>query len=322
MELQGKRLLITGIGGCVGLRTAERAIEQGMVVKGIQRTPEKARAAEALGAEVLVGSITDPVMAARACEDIDIVLHTAGIFRETGDLQPFIDVHVGGSLTMAQAAIQAGVKSFVHLSSALIYGYDYPNQVTEQGPFYSGNDPYCKSKLAAEQALMALDKPADFGLIILRPGDVYGPRTHWITRSVAMMKRQQFVLIDGGKGLMHHLYLDNLIDAIFLTLEKEAYGEIFNVTDGCATTWKEFGGRLAQIVQYPPPISLAKFAVKTFVKLNLSDEFSMASINTLLRPYPFSIEKIKALGYSPRIGLNEGMAITADWLRQTELVKQ
>lgn len=322
MELQGKRLLITGIGGCVGLRAAERAIAQGMAVKGIQRTPEKARAAEALGAEVLVGSITDPAIAAQACEDVDIVLHTAGIFRETGDLQPFMDVHVGGTLTMAQAAIQAGVKSFVHLSSALIYGYDYPNQVTEQGPFYSGSDPYCKSKLAAEQALMALDKPADFGLIILRPGDVYGPRTHWITRSVSMMKRQQFVLIDGGKGLMHHLYLDNLIDAIFLTLEKEAYGEIFNVTDGCTTTWKEFGGRLAQIVQYPPPISLAKFAVKTFVKLNLSDEFSMASINTLLRPYPFSIEKIKALGYSPRIGLDEGMAITADWLRQTELVKQ
>ncbi len=321
MDLRGKRLLITGIGGFVGLRAAERAMAQGMLVKGIQRTEEKAKAAAALGAEVLVGSVTDPAMAAKACEDVDIVLHTAGIFRDAGNLQTFIDVHVGGTVTMTEAAIRAGVKCFVHLSSAMVYGYDYPNQVTETGPFYGGNDPYCKSKLAAEQALLAIDRPTDFGLIILRPGDLYGPDAPWITRSLAMMQRQQFVLIDGGKGIMNHLYIDNFLDALFLTLEKEAYGEVFNITDGRATTWKEFGGRLAQIAHYPPPIPLAKFAARTFVKMNIGGEASLASINAVSRPYPFSIEKIKALGYSPRISLDEGMAITADWMQQNGLVQ-
>ncbi|QYO67364.1 NAD-dependent epimerase/dehydratase family protein [Leptolyngbya sp. 7M] len=321
MELQGKTILITGIGGFIGLRAAEMAVQRGMKVRGIQRTAEKAQAARALGAEVVIGSITDPAVTERACQGVDIVLHTAAIVREEGDVNKFMDTNVGGTLNLAKTAKAAGVRCFVHLSSVMVYGYSYPNHVNESGPLYTGDNPYCKTKVEAEKQLLPLND-SDFGIITIRPGDVYGPRSLvWVVRPLQLMKKRLFVLMDGGRNIINHIYVDNLIDGIFLAIEKEAYGEAFNLTDGAATTWREYATWLSKISGMPKPISLPGFVVRTLVKLRISDDsISMSSIDVLSRRYAYSIEKAwSVLGYQPSISLEEGMARTAEWLRKEDI---
>ncbi len=134
MNLKDKTILITGIGGSIGLRAAQMALSQGMQVRGLQRSENGAKKAKKLGAEVIIGNITDEMAAIQACEGVDIVLHTAAIVKEGGSLKHFREVNVGGTINMSKAAKNAGVKTFVHLSSVMVYGFNFPNRVTEVRP--------------------------------------------------------------------------------------------------------------------------------------------------------------------------------------------
>lgn len=319
MNLKNKTFLITGIGNSIGLRATEMAIERGMKVRGLEQSAEKAKKAQELGAEVFVGSTTEEGVLQRICEGADIVFHTESVIQESGSMEFFRKVHVGGAVNTAREAKQAGAKTFVHLSSAMVYGFRFPNHVTEEGPLRGENNPFCQTKIESETAVLKFNHPTHFGVIIIRAGDIYGPRGEvWTVRALQLMKKKKFVLIDGGRGISNHVYLDNLIDGVFLAVEKEAYGEAFNMTDGCQTTWKEYYRRLAEIGGLSKPvISMPALLVKTALRQQgkKADLFP-ESIDFVTRPHAYSIEKARRiLGYEPRVTLDEGMARTAEWLR-------
>ncbi|NWF61807.1 MAG: NAD(P)-dependent oxidoreductase [Fischerella sp.] len=331
MDFQNKTLLITGIGEFIGLRTAELAIAKGMKVCGLQSSTDKAKKAQNLGAKVMIGSITDPANAELACQGTDIVIHTDEIAKEGGSIEEFREVNVGGSINIAKAAKTAGVKTFVYISSALVYGFNYPNRVTEDGPLSGENNPYCQTKIEAEKALLQLNNPPNFGVIIIRPGDVYGPGSiPWIVRPLSLMRQKLFAYANDGQGVINHVYIDNLIEAIFLALEKETYGEIFNITDGQETSWKEYFIRLAEMAGLPAPFSLPKDELKLFLKLRYQGQKLFRKqadilpevVDFMTRPYAYSIEKArKTLSYEPTINLEQGMQLTQEWLKKTDIKK-
>jgi nucleoside-diphosphate-sugar epimerase len=331
MNLKNKTLLITGIGGFIGLRAAELAIAQGMKVTGLQDTSDKSKKAQNLGAKVIVGSITDPVVAKIACQGVDAVLHTAEVAKEGGSVDLFRKVNVDGTVNIAQAAKNAGVKTFIHLSTVLVYGFNYPNGVTEDGPLGGDDNPYCQTKIEAEKALLKLNNPPNFGVIIIRPGDVYGPGSiPWIVRPLLMMRQRLFAYANDGRGVINHVYVDNLIDAIFLAIEKETYGEIFNVTDGQETSWKEYFTRLAEMAGLPAPFSMPKEELKLFLRLRYQGQklfrkqadILPEAVDFMTRPYAYSIDKAqKLLSYEPTINLEEGMQRTLEWLKKTDIQK-
>ncbi|MEC4881360.1 MAG: NAD(P)-dependent oxidoreductase [Scytonema sp. PMC 1070.18] len=335
MDFKNKTLLISGIGGFIGLRATELAIAQGFKVCGLQDPSDKSKKAQNLGAKVISGSVTDPAIAQKACQGADIVLHTAELAKEGGSLDQFREINVGGTLNIAKAAKNAGVKTFIHISSVLVYGFSYPNRVTEDGPLRGENNPYCETKIEAEKALLELNDPSNFGIIILRPGDVYGPGSiPWIVRPLLMMRQRLFAYANDGRGIINHVYIDNLIDAIFLAIEKETYGEIFNVTDGQETSWKEYFTYLAEVAGLPAPFSLPKDELKLFLKLRYQGQKLFRKqadilpevVDFMSRPHAYSIDKAqRLLTYKPKIDLKEGMKRTQEWLKKTDiqqLVKQ
>jgi nucleoside-diphosphate-sugar epimerase len=330
MNLSEQTLLISGIGGFIGLRAAELAIAQGMNVRGLQHSEAKAKKAQKLGAEVTIGSITDPIAAKKACQGVDIVLHTASIVKESGSLDDFRVVNVGGTVNMARTAKNAGVKTFVHLSSVMVYGFNYPDGVTEEGPLRGENNAYCQTKIEGEKELLKLNS-SEFSIIIIRPGDVYGPGSiPWIVRPLLLMRKRLFMLANDGRGVMNHVYIDNLIDAIFLAVEKEVYGEVINITDGQETSWKEYFMYLAALEGVPAPFSLPADLLKLLIRLRclgqtvLGEEVDTRpdSVNFVLRPHAYSIAKAqRLLGYEPKINLKEGMRLTQEWLQTTDIKK-
>jgi nucleoside-diphosphate-sugar epimerase len=331
MNLNNKTLLISGIGGFIGLRTAELAIAKGIKVSGLQDSSDKNKKAQNLGAKVIYGNVTDPATAQMACQGVDIVLHTAEIAKEGGSLDQFREINVSGTINMAQAAKNAGVKTFIHISSVLVYGFNYPDRVTEDGPLCGEKNAYCQTKIEAEKALLELNDPANFGIIILRPGDVYGPGSiPWIVRPLVMMRQRLFAYANEGRGVINHTYIDNLIDAIFLAIEKETYGEIFNVTDGQETTWKDYFTRLADMAGLPAPFSLPKDELKLFLQLRYQGQKLFRKqadilpevVDFMTRPYAYSITKAqKLLSYQPTVDLEEGMRRTQEWVKKTDIQK-
>ena len=331
MHLNNKTILITGIGNFLGLRTTEKAITQGIKVYGLDSDKEQAKKAQNLGAKVIVGNITDPAIAEKVCQGVDIVLHANELAKEGGEIKQFRDVNVTGTINIAKAAKNAGVKTFVHISSALVYGFNYTDGIADDGVLAGENNPYCETKIEAEKALLEINSPSDFGVIIIRAGDVYGPGSiSWTIRPIMMMHQKLFAYANDGAGVINHCYIDNLIDAIFLAFEKQPHGEIFNITDGQETSWKDYFNSLAEITGLPAPFSLPKDELKLFLKLRNqgqklfrkpTDIFPEA-VDFMSRPYAYSIDKARnLLNYEPTINLEEGLQITKQWLQQTDLKK-
>ncbi|WP_414755454.1 NAD-dependent epimerase/dehydratase family protein [Anabaena sp. CCY 9910] len=330
MDLQNKTLLITGIDEFIGLRAAELAIAQGMKVRGLQTSTNKDKA-QKLGAEVIVGRITDEAIAHKACQGVDIVLHTEQLTEEAGPIKNFREINVAGAVNMAKAAKNAGVKCFVHLSSVMVYGFNYSDRITESGTLSGDNNPYCQTKIEAETELLPLNSPPDFGLIIIRAGDIYGPGSiPWIVRPILMMRQKLFAYANEGQGVINHVYIDNLIDAIFLAVEKDAYGEIFNITDGEETSWKEYFMRLAAMEGASAPMSIPKDEMKLFLKLRNQGQklfrkkadILPESVDFMTRPYAYSITKAQTiLDYKPKVDLEKGLSQTKIWLQNTDIQK-
>jgi nucleoside-diphosphate-sugar epimerase len=319
MDLKSKTLLITGIGNFIGQRTAEIAIERGLKVRGLEQSPEAAHKAETLGAQVVLGHTTNEKDLERACENVDIVFHTEAVLEASGEIEHFRAVNVGGTINTAQGAKKSGVQAFVHLSSVMVYGFNYPDQITEEGSLEGENNPFCQTKIESEAAVLKFNDPPEFGIIIIRAGDIYGPGADaWVTRPLQLMQQKKFVLINGGSGIINHVYIDNLIDSIFLALEKEAYGETFNITDGCQTSWKDYYLQLADLGGLPKPKSMPAFLVKKAAHLQ---SISPAAINFTMRQSTYSIQKAqKILGYKPKINLDQGMKYTAEWLKSSNIL--
>lgn len=302
-----------------------------MTVRGLDANPERSRIAQEEGATVIVGDLLDPAVLTEALKGADIVLHTAAIVREGGKLEDFRRINVEGSVLVARTARSAGARAMAHLSSVMVYGFRFPPDITEEGPYRGEGNPYCITKIESESALLEENTdPAKFGIVIIRPGDVYGPGSEpWIVRPLDLMRKGLFSLVDGGRPVINHVYVDNLAEGIFLALEKEAWGEAFNITDGMATTFKEFYARLAKMAGLRPPRVLPAWLVK--LSLHIVNFFETilrrphialpGGVEFIRRPHAYSIDKANhVLGYRPDISLDQGMAKTEQWLRAQGLI--
>lgn len=310
-------IAITGIGGFIGLRMAERARANGWTVRGLDLSPAGAERARAAGAEVVVGSVNDAAAVAAALQGADWVFHTAAIVEEDGPRDLYERVNIEGTRTVCNVAQQLGVRRLVHLSSVMVYGFDYPQDVAEDGPVDGQGNVYNDTKLASERVALSFNDPQRLGVIVIRPGDVYGRGSlPWVTRPVQMLRRGVFMLPGRGSGVINHVHVDNLIDGVVLAVDHDAIGEAFNITDGVATRCDAFfapHARLAGVRRVP---ALPTWAVMLLMRLSQpwwrlrgqTPPASPTALRFLLRRHRYSIAKAQArLGYQPRIDLEQGM---------------
>jgi nucleoside-diphosphate-sugar epimerase len=323
VKLEDATLAVTGIGGFIGRRVAERARERGMRVRGLDQSKDAAERARRAGFEVLVGDICDADATDALCAGSDIVIHTAAVVREDGPRALYDRVNVGGSERVARSARAAGVRRFVHLSSVMVYGFRYPKLVTEEGPLEGHGNPYCETKIESEKVVRAQHDPGKFEVTVIRPGDVYGAGSGpWVVRPFDLIKAGLFVLPGGGRGIVNHVYVDNLVDALFLAIEKDA-SDVYTISDGVGATCLDYFRPIAEAAGRPrlrtAPAGLlraAATAVQAAASLvGLEAPASPSAIDYLMRPHAYSIAKAQRdLGFVPSVAFGEGMRRVRDWL--------
>lgn len=298
---------ITGGGGFIGTAVARRLAAAGHDVRGLD-LDDRGRAAWAdLGGDLRTGDVTDAAVAEAFCEGLDTVVHTAAIVAESGEWAAFRAVNVEGPRTVATAARAAGARRFVHLSSVMVHGFDFPDDVAEDGPLDGADNPYCQTKVESEEAVLALLDPGTFDVLIVRPGDVYGPGSvPWTIRPVTLMRDGLWATIEGDTSLQNHLYIDNLVDGIEAVLARGVPGVAYTFTDGARTTTREFFGRYLGALGIEVPDLTADDALA----LGVDPE----AVRYLTRRATYGGERARALGWHPRVDLDEGMARTLDWL--------
>ena len=325
---------VTGVSGFIGDAVARRYADAGATVRGLdRRRPDPADPLTPDAdprVEYVVGDVTRPADLRRLVTGADIVVHTAAIVAESGDWRDFDRVNAQAPSWVGLAAREAGAESFVHLSSVMVHGFDFPDGVAEDGPLDHAANPYCATKIRAEHLLRGIDRPGDFNVHIVRPGDVYGPySTPWIVRPVQHMREGTFLYV--SPSAINHVYIDNLVDAIetVVSAGAELSGVPVTATDGMATPSREFYGYYADLVgmRFAPTVPgwLAEPAVGALAAvlprgLRRRLDLDRESIRYLRRRGAYDTSRLRGLGWSPRVSLAEGRERTAAWLRQVGLL--
>jgi len=318
IEVEGRRVAVTGAAGFIGRTVCRRLAEAGATVIGVE--VDEAAAARIEAGEARVGDVAERASIGRALEDAEIVIHTAACVREWGAMEEFIRVNTSGTAKVLEAAEAAGAERVVHLSSVVVYGYDAEREQEESAHRRSVGIPYIDTKSASDRIA------ARRGAVIVRPGDVYGPRSvPWVERPLDLMRSRGFALPDRGQGNMLPLYIDDLAEAIELGLRRGTPGEAYTVWSGERISFADYFERLAREAGVPAPRSAPR------PLLWLLGGAAEVGARALGRPVPFgrhgahmlarrgsaSNEKARReLGWEPRVSLEQGLRLSAEsWPR-------
>ncbi|TWR26675.1 NAD-dependent epimerase/dehydratase family protein [Mucilaginibacter achroorhodeus] len=239
------KILVTGATGKVGSRFVPRLIAKGHDVTILVRDADRAAELITIGAKPIIGDLYDPATLPPAVAGMDAVIHLAALFRTFTDNEGIIKTNREGSIALAQAAMDAGVKRFVFTSTSNVYssGYGRPAREDEQVDI---NDPraYSSSKIAAEQELLNLQREHGFDVRVLRLGFVYGDKDPHIAEIIPYIKKLQ--MQSGARmHMVHHL---DVAQALMVLLTTEGLGgEIFNLADDAPITLYELAESVGQL---------------------------------------------------------------------------
>lgn len=149
-----------------------------------------------------------------------------------------------------RACVKAQVRRLVYLSSAVVHG-NTPDPGTVEGVELHDLQPfeYNVSKVLAERRLRDLCLDALVEVVTLRPCIVYGPRSKWWTAQIAEdLWHNRAYLLDGGGGICNCVYIDNLVEALYLAANAgpDAIYQEYFITDGVRVTWWDLYNSVAE----------------------------------------------------------------------------
>lgn len=315
-------VLVTGAGGFIGSHLMRRINESGGRAIGVDLVADAA-------AGVRAGSTLAPHEWGDAWRNVDAVIHTAAIVSNAASRDDAWQVNVLGTSRVLAAARDAGARRFLHLSSVMVFGFDYPDGVTEAHPPRLTGYSYPDSRINSEAVVLAAQAAGDIQATIVRPGDVYGPGSVWVREPIRLIRSGQALLPAGGNGRFSPVYIDDLVDGIVLALQSEtAIGQVITLSGARDVTCADYFGRLADVAggrirTLPTPLALRLAATLGAAEraLGRDSELCAASVLMLARPGGYSIAKAaRLLGYAPQIDLDTGMQRAALWARQEGLI--
>lgn len=325
-------ILVTGANGFIGSNLCKHLLAEGNKVRGfVRKESDLSFLKDVQGLEVIEGDIGDIDSLHPAMKNVKTVYHIAGLTLDRGPWELFERYNIEGVRNVMEAAKQNGVKKVVHTSSASIYGATgFTDIIETQKPVEQPNEPYIKSKLAAEK--VAFDYNCKkMGVTVIRPPVVFGPNDRTTTmRLLPKLIHGKMPLIDKGRYVMSFVYIDNLIDALTKAARTDkSNGQAYNISDHGAITWKQFFETLCKELGVKPPSTSvpAKVALSAALLLEFINKLTFSKkppeitrYRVLVSSGDFQLNIDKAareLDYDPEISTIEGIKKTIEWYKAT-----
>ncbi len=336
-----RTVLVTGAAGFIGGRVARHLADAGWVVRAGYRPGGRRPAGHDGGVpgalEPVAADVTDPRGLAAALAGCDAVAHCA-----VGDAAVTID----GTRAVLDAAGQAGVGRWVHLSSVAVFGAA-SGAVTDAVPLVAaGRDSYGAMKAAAEQAcrerVAAGAAPPDG--VILRPTIVTGPGSDlWTLKMGRRLASGRWGTFGAAAdGLCNPIHVDDLAAAVGAALARDPAPQSDGspppahiVTGPETLTWNDYFRRLNGAMGRPPLPVIGPGALKARIAAGLPAKALsrlLPALGAPLRPWLDAVPAMgeltlfalratydgggaeAALRWRPRHGVDATLAEAADWL--------
>ena len=328
--------LVTGANGFLGTALVERLLtEQAVDPQGVAalrllvRPGSRRERLDAVLArypdaavQVCVGGIDTPEAAADLTRDVELVFHLAASM--SGRVAELFASTVGATRTllegMQSAAPQARlllVSSFgVYDSAALAPGARLDEDVALE-PFPARRDPYSHAKLAQEETARSWVRRHGLRLAVARPGVIYGPGGPAISSRVGFVLGPVFLHL-GARNPLPLTYVDNCADALLAIARHAPFeGEAYNVVDDELLDAAGYLRHWRRAVKSVPVVRLPWIGVRGMAWLvATAHRLSRGRFPLLTSPYraratwrpqTYSNARLRALGWSPRVPLEQAL---------------
>jgi len=316
--IKGKKVLITGGAGFIGVSIAEKLIDDNeIIIADFNLTDNAIQYSNLLGHKNIKMVDLD-IMDVENCKnvisgDINVVIHLAamiGVQHVLKNSSRTLNVNYVGTLNVIEASKHLpNLERFVFFSTSEVFGSN-AYQVIENGnsvleTIENKRWCYSLSKLAAEHLAFSYFREKQMPVVVIRPFNVFGPKRVGdnVTRKFILnaLTNKDLIVYGNGTQIRSWCYIDDFSDGVISTLDNDkAIGEAFNL-----------GNALNVITAY----NLAK----TIIRICKSDSkivFVEPQFQDIDIRVPGIEKATKILGYKPQFDIETGLNRTIEWFKE------
>jgi UDP-glucose 4-epimerase len=305
------RSLVTGGAGFIGSHLVDALVSAGHEVVVVDDLSTGNAANLPAGARLVVGSVADEGLIRDAIAGCELVFHQAAhkaVLRSVEHPLTTDLANTHGTLTVLQAAREAGVRRFVHASSSSVYGGAAPVPTPESAALLP-KSPYAVSKLAAEHYCRVFHELYGLETVALRYFNVYGPRQRPDATYAAVIPLFVDALLRGRDPVVHgdglqsrdFTYVADVVAANIAAAQAPAEhcaGRVYNIAAGETWSLLDLLQMFGNMLGVEPRPSFAEPRPGD-VRISQADAGAAA----------------RDLAFQCTISLSEGLLRTVDWLR-------
>lgn len=304
------RVLVTGGAGAVGSNLVRALLDDGLDVVVLDDLSSGYRELVPEDADFIAGSITDDEALERAFEPVpDYVFHMAALFANQNSVEHPVDdllINGLGTQNVLEMSRARGVKKVVFNSSSCVYG----NKIVmlESDREFDLDTPYAITKLLGEHYCTFWSREHGLDTVTVRIFNSYGPNEYpgryrnVIPNFIASALKGEPLRITGsGEETRDFTYVSDIVSGLVAVMRVDTTpGDVFNLGSGTETRIIDLAHRINRLT--------GNGAGVAFEPRRHWDHVSRRRAN---------IDKGRsALGYEPRVGLDEGLEMTYDWLKR------
>lgn len=315
MQLDGKKVLITGADGFIGSHLTEALVAAGASVRALSLytsfdshgwldtlSPQVLEKVE-----VVTGDIRDAGMIDDLVSGVDVVFHLAALIAIPFSYRApelFVQTNILGTLNILQAARRHKTKKVLVTSTSEVYGTAQYVPIDEKHPF-QGQSPYSASKIGADRLTESFVRSYGLPAVIVRPFNAYGPRQS--TRAVIptiitqIASGTDHLKLGRTDTIRDFNYVTDIAGAFVLFAESDkTVGEEINIATGVGVTIQEVAEEIMQLMGRSVRIEREEVRLRP----------SKSEVDRLIG----ANEKAATLaGWRPAYDLHRGLAETVTW---------
>ena len=278
-----------------------------------------------------MGDLDDLQSLTKAVKGVRWIYHCAANVSTWSQWESYHRVNVHGVSNLLETIRRGNpeLSRLLHVSSVDVYGF--PKQhCSEECPLTSAGFGYGESKLQGESLVRRYGREFGMPITIVRPTNVIGPGSQFISRIGQKLNSGMMMTIDGGRCNAGLVYIDNLVEAMILAAESStSLGECFNIRDDYDVSWKEFIQRFRTIIDghgviINLPFAVAELLARGFESpwrlLRLKQEPLLHRLLTRIfgRTCGHDATKLRRVcGVVTDIGFDEAMQRSCTWFLQS-----
>lgn len=325
------KAFVTGGSGFIGRHVVQKLIDRDYEVVALARSRESSAILRDLGAEVMIGDVTDMASLRAGMVGCDLVFHLAARY-DIGriDSEQMEIVNVGGTRKVLRVAQELEIPRIIYTSTVGVFG-DTGGKLVDESYFYEGPflTEYERTKWLAHYkvAVPLIEKGAP--IIIVMPGVVFGPGDNSLIAQMMRMFYRGYPFIPGPETIVTYAHVEDIAEGHILAAEKGEVGETYILTGPAIPFgemmdfWAQLTGKPAPRLRVPAPLVKAS---SPFTNLagkftDLDAAFSKEGAAIAGATYMARSDKARQeLGWRTR-PLQTGMLETFDWITVTEDVQ-